>query len=99
MDSSVRSFRHPDPVFERAPDPPPGRDYSLRETRGGSRRPLRWVHPLRYHRFMDAICGLHLRDGPIRATAGAGDGLDAMLAALADHGEDGARWTEGAVGL
>ena len=48
---------------------------------------------------MDAICGLHLRDGPICATAGAGDGLDAMLAALADHGEDGARWTEGAVGL
>ena len=48
---------------------------------------------------MDAICGFHLRDGAIRATAGEGDGLDAMLAALADHGEDGARWVEGPVAL
>ncbi len=42
---------------------------------------------------MNAICGLHLRE------AGEADGLDAMLAALGDPGEDGARWTEGAVGL
>ena len=42
---------------------------------------------------MNAICGFHLRE------AGEAHGLDAMLAALGDPGEDGARWTEGAAGL
>ncbi len=42
---------------------------------------------------MNAICGFHLRE------AGEAHGLDAMLAALGDPGEDGARWTEGTVGL
>ena len=46
---------------------------------------------------MNAICGFHRRDGAIRAQAG--DGLDAMLAVLGGHGEDGARWTEGMAGL
>ena len=42
---------------------------------------------------MNAICGFHLRE------AGEAHRLDIMLAALGDPGEDGARWTEGAVGL
>ena len=72
-------------------------DHARHSGPGFRRASRRWIHPLRYHRFMNAICGLHRRDGAIRAQAG--DGLDAMLAALGGHGEDGARWTEGMAGL
>ena len=42
---------------------------------------------------MNAICGI------LHHAAGVAEGLDAMLAALADDGAEGGRWTEGAVGL
>ena len=47
---------------------------------------------------MNGICGIHggragTADGP------AADGLDAMLAALADYGADAAAWTEPPVAL